>query len=321
MATTVWKGHLTFGLVSVPVRLLRAARAERVSLRQLYRPAKPSMVFEPPPAASEPQSDSGARRQPERRDPEPLPELPAPEPEVAPVRRTYQSADAGEDTPIASSELVKGYEYEKGQYVVVDEQDFRSIAPQTSTEMQIVEFVRFNEIDPVYLETSYYLVPDGPAEKPYALLLEAMRKTGYAAIGDLTMHRRDNVVIVRPGKTGLIAHTMYYPDEVRSIQEFRTDTGLVAPKELSLATSLIEALAQPFDPTQFKNNFRERLEQLIDSRIEGKQVAHAVTRTAAATKVVDIMEALKRSLAEAKATRKPVAGEQLPSKRKAARGR
>lgn len=215
------------------------------------------------------------------------------------MRRVFQSADsADEDQTIEPTDLVKGYEYEKGQYVVLEEQELRSLVPQTSTEMQIVEFVRFHEIDPVYLETSYYLAPDDSAERAYALLFEGMRESGYAAIGQLTMHRRDHVVIVRPGKSGLIAHTMFYPDEVRSTQEFRTDTSLVAAKELELAKSLIEALAQPFDPARFKNTFRERLEQLIQSRIEGQQISRIEPHAPA--KVVDIMDALKRSLAQAK---------------------
>jgi len=237
------------------------------------------------------------------------------EPEVAPVRRIYQAANAdAEAEPIDKADLVKGYEYTKGQYVALDEQDLRQLAPPTATEMQIVEFVRFAEIDPVYLETSYYLLPDESGEKAYALLFDSMRSTGFAAIGHLTMHRRDHVIILRTGKSGLIAHTMYYPDEVRSTEEFRTDTKLVATKESELAKSLIQALAKPFDPAQFKNAFRERLQQLIESKIEGREVAHI--EPAKETRVVDIMEALKRSLEEAKAaSRKPAAAEPSGKKR------
>jgi DNA end-binding protein Ku len=235
--------------------------------------------------------------------------------QVAPVKRVFQSV---EDQQTASAnDLVKGYEYEKGQYVVLEDQDLRDLAPQTSTELQIVEFVRFSQVDPVYLETSYYVVPEENSEKAYALLLEAMRQSGYAAIGQLTMHRRDHVIIVRPGKSGLIGHTMFYPDEVRAQEEFRTNTSLVAPKELDLAKTLINALAQEFEPTRFKNTFRERLQQLIQLRIAGRQVARV--EPAAPDKVVDIMEALKRSLVQAKSAsktsgsqseRKPAAAEQ-----------
>jgi DNA end-binding protein Ku len=249
------------------------------------------------------------------REAEPKSETPKFESAVAPVRRTYQPANSvAEHEPIEPSDLVKGYEYAKDQYVVLDEEDLRKLAPATDTEMQIVEFVRFAEIDPVYLETSYYLLPDESGEKAYALLFDSMRTTGFAAIGHLTMHRRDHVIIVRTGKAGLIAHTMFYPDEVRSTEEFRTNTSVVAAKESELAKSLIQALAKPFDPAQFKNTFRERLQQLIDSKIEGREVARV--EPAQQAKVVDIMDALKRSLEEAKAaSRKPMGGERPEKKR------
>ena len=325
MASTVWKGHLTFGLVSMPVRLVRAARAERVRLRQLYRPpAQAPRAEEAPP--DEALASTGRPPQTRVVPPQELAAKTAqrsmPEPEeasVAPVRRAFQTAADGE--PVSAEDLVKGYEYEKGQYVVLEDQELRTLVPQTSTEIQVAEFVRFQEIDPVYLETSYYVVPDQNAEKAYALLFEAMRETGYAAIGQLTMHRRDHVIILRPGKTGLLGHTMFYPDEVRSTEEFRTDTSLVIAKELDLAKALIQALAQPFEPARFKNAFRERLRELIEARVEGRQTTR--NEPAAPAKVIDIMDALKRSLAqaraqpetsEARAERKPATAERGPAK-------
>ena len=302
MASTVWKGQLTFGLVSMPIRLTRAARPERVKLRQLYRPARgtetpPQMApkilerghpFPPSGARLEPAQYNAAKVVRAAEPPDPVP--------VTPVRRVFQPAD--EDVALGAADLVKGYEYDKDQYVVLEEQDLRQIAPQTSTEMQIVQFVRFAEIDPIYLETSYYLRPDHSAEKPYALLFEAMRQTEYAAIGQFTMHRRDHIVIIRTGKSGLIGHAMFYPDEVRSTEEFRTDTKQATAKELDLAKALIKALAQPFDPAQFKNAFRERLEQLIHSKIQSREITPVAPPTQA--RAVDIMDALKRSLAQAK---------------------
>jgi DNA end-binding protein Ku len=317
MATTVWTGHLTFGLVSMPVRLVRAARAERVKLRQLYRPwaemvqpeeEKPSVGVPRHEARTIPPPQLAAKTAPATDS--------APE-HVAPVRRVFEAAN--ESAPIAPADLVKGYEYEKGQYVVLEQDDLRALAPQTSREIQVVEFVHFAEIDPVYLETSYYIIPDENAEKAYALLLEAMRQTGYAAVGQLTMHRRDHVIILRPGKRGLIGHTMFYPDEVRTTEEFRTDTSLVAEKELGLAKTLIAALARSFDPARFKNSFREQLRELIESRLAGRHVTRIESRELA--KVIDIMDALKRSLAEANAVsqkpdpdRKPAAVEQSRGK-------
>jgi len=327
MASTVWKGHLTFGLVSMPVRLVRATRAERVKLRQLYRPPRAQARAENAASPVERVDRPESRVAP----PAPLaakfasasPPV-AEERPLAPVRRVFQSGD--ENALAAPKDLVKGYEYEKGQYVVLGENELRSLAPQTSSNIEVVEFVRFEEIDPVYLETSYYVIPDENAEKTYALLLEAMRQTGYAALGQLTMHRRDHVLVLRPGKRGLIGHTMYYPDEVRSTEEFRTDTGMVAAKELDLAKALITALAQSFDPARFKNAFRERLSELIESRISGRQITRIEPRAPA--KVIDIMDALKRSLEQAKlvskspeAERKPATGERRRAKDKTQSGR
>jgi DNA end-binding protein Ku len=154
MASTVWKGHLTFGLVSMPVRLIRAARAERIELRQLFRPQKKAPVpketadvtapLEIPRRAARIESPAQLAAKPGRGEPKEVP--------VVPVRRVFQPAD--ENALVESTDLVKGYEYEKGQYVVLEEQDLRTLAPHTSTQLEVVEFVRFQEIDPVYLETS-----------------------------------------------------------------------------------------------------------------------------------------------------------------------
>lgn len=293
MASTVWKGHLTFGLVSIPVRLFKAARAEKISLRQLHRPGRP----EPPAPEIEPEPPQKPRAgraaleiaraaQPE------------PEPEPAPVTRIRQSAFVpGDDTPIPRSELVRGFEYARGQYAVIDEEDIRGITPRTGSEMQIIEFVRFAEIDPVYLETSYYMTPDDAGEKAYALLFEGMRESGYVALARVAMQRREHVMILRPGKSGIITHTMFYPDEVRSVQEFRTDVSLVTAKELALARMLIDTLAAPFEPAKFKDTFRERLRELIDAKVQGKSVAYEEALPSA--RVADIMEALEKSLAAA----------------------
>jgi DNA end-binding protein Ku len=311
MTATVWKGHLTFGLVSIPVRLVRAARAERMKLRQLYRPrtaVAPELNEEQAAAAPPSRAPQGRLGAPEQLAAKTAPSEPAPE-HVAPVRRVFQSGD--ENVDVAPADLVKGYEYDKGRYVVLEEDELRKLSPQTSTEIQVVEFVRFQEIDPVYLESSYYVIPGENAEKSYALLLEAMRQTGYAAIGQLTMHRRDHVIILRPGKRGLIGHTMFYPDEVRASEEFRTDTSLVAAKELDLAKALVAALAQPFDPARFKNVFRERLQELIESRIAGREIVPV--EPPAPGKVIDIMDALKRSLAQAKALPQTPSSERKPA--------
>jgi DNA end-binding protein Ku len=255
MASSVWKGHLTFGLVSFPVRLTVAARTETISFNQLHR------------------TDHSRVKQ-----------------------VLFCQA---EDKPVPRNELVKGYEYEKDKYVIVDEEEIKKIAPRTAKVMEILEFVKVEEIDPVFLETSYYLHPEEAGEKPYTLLLEAMRRTGYAAVAKLTMHNREHIVLVRPGRYGLILHTMYYRDEVRATEEFRADPSKVKDKEVELATMLIESLAAPFEPEKYKDTYRENLRALIEAKIRGAEVVEAPAAEKLAP-VVDIMEALKASLQQLK---------------------
>ena len=276
MASTVWKGHLTFGLVSFPVKLYSAARSESISFNQLHK-------------------TDGSR-----------------------VRQVLYCA--AEDKPIPRTEIVKGYEYEKDRYVVIDDEDIKKVAPQTAKVMEIQEFVKADEVDPIYLETSYYMAPDEAGEKPYALLFDALKKSGYVGIAKVTMHNREHVVILRPGANGVLLHTMYYNHEIRKVDEFRTDLSLVKEKELALAQSLVEALAAEFEPEKYKDTYRENLLQMIEAKKEGREVV--ATPEPRQEKVVDILEALKASLAVAK---KPAASastvksidEAKPSKRRA----
>jgi DNA end-binding protein Ku len=260
MASTVWKGHLTFGLVSLPVKLYSAARGETVSFNQLHK------------------TDNSRIKQ-----------------------VTYCQA---ENKPIERSEIVKGYEYEKDRYVVIEDEEIKKVAPKTAKTMEILEFVKSSQVDPVYLESSYYLAPDEAGEKPYALLFEALRKTGYVGLAKVAMHNREHIVILRPGERGILMHTMYYADEIRKVEEFRTDTSLIKEKELDLATSLVESLAAEFAPEKYKDTYRENLLGMIRAKVEGQEVVE--TPAPQMAPVIDIMEALKRSLEVAK---KPVQSE------------
>jgi len=257
MATTVWRGHLTFGLVSLPVHLYSAARGETVSFNLLHA------------------KDHSRIKQ-----------------------ITYCQV---EDQPVPRSELVKGYEYEKDHYVVIEEEDIKKVAPKTAKVMEILEFVKGDAVDPIYLESSYYMAPGEGGEKPYALLFEAMRQAGYYALAKIAMHNREHIVILRPGQKGILLHTMYYQDEVRQVDEFRTNTDLVKPAELAMANMLIETLKADFEPAKYHDTYRDNLMQMIEAKKAGQMVVEAPEPHVAP--VIDIMEALKRSLAE---KRKPV---------------
>jgi DNA end-binding protein Ku len=277
MASTVWKGHLSFGLVSFPVKLYSAARGETVHFNQLHKA-------------------DGSR-----------------------VRQVLYCA--AEDKPIPRDEIVKGYEYEKDRYVVIDDADIKKVAPSTAKVMEILEFVKASDIDPIYLETSYYMAPEEAGEKPYALLFDALQTSGYAGIAKLAMHNREHIVVLRPGDKGVLLHTMYYSNEIRQVDEFRTDLTLVKEKELALAMSLVEALVADFEPEKYTDTYRDNILQMVEAKKHGEVVVEAPTPHR--EKVVDIMDALKASLA---AVKKPAASERTletvkqtaePRKRKA----
>lgn len=252
MASTVWSGHLTFGLVSLPVQLVTAARRKSVDLDLLH------------------EADHSRVRQ-----------------------VLYCKA---EDKPLERREIVKGFQYEKDRYVVLDPKELKKIKPKSAKVMEILEFVNSEDVDPIYFDTSYYLLPEEGGEKPYTLLFIAMHNTKYFALAKVTMHEREYAVVIRCGARGLIVHTMFYADELREEQAFRTEPGAVAQKELTLAKALIENLASPFEPKKYKDSYRTQLEQLIQARIKGKKFVSAPAAHAAP--VTDIMEALQKSLSQ-----------------------
>ena len=313
MPSIVWKGQLTFGLISIPVKLYRAARRERVRLHYVHRTA-PETDMEEAEAEAPPMPSNVAafprpgalRREPVVEEPEPddLPEAPPPE-----VSRVRQSLVAGpEERPISRSELSRGYEVEKDRYVVFEPQELRGLQRRTSSTMDIVRSVLLSGIDPIFFETSYYLAPDKGGDKPYAILFAALKATGHVALARVGMHGREHVIIVRPGRHGMIAHTMFYVDEVRFENETHADVSLAGDKELDLAKTFLKAMEAPFAPEEFKNEYRAELESMIAKKTASLGPAPAMPLPAAAAPpAVDILEALRQSIAMAK---KPVASEQ-----------
>lgn len=250
MAATVWKGYISFGLVSIPVRLYTGARGKTVAFHLLHK------------------TDNSRVRE-------------------------VMYCDA-EDKPVKRSDLVKGYEYTKGRYVVVTPEEIKSVTPKTATVMEILQFVKGEQIDPIYFESSYYVAPESNGEKPYALLLEALRQTGYDALASITMHGREHIVILRPSERGIMLHTMYYADEIRDVAEFEPHRNLVKENELKLAKALVQSLVDDFRPAKYKDTYRENLEKLIAAKAKGKEIKPVPE--AKPSKVVDIMEALRQSL-------------------------
>ncbi len=325
MAATVWKGHLGFGLISIPVRLWRAARPERVNLRQLARASAPepeqpygANVIELPvqggARAPQPVSQPETGRQaPGPRGPSRY--VPPPQESPPPVARVHHEVvtEAGGER-IPPAEVVKGYEVSPNEWVLLDNADLKQVAAETSKTIDIREFVPFEEIDPVYLETSYWVSPERQGERAYALLYRALLDARRAAIGEVAMHGREHVLVIRAGRKGLVAHTMFYENEVRRDQEYAADLDSVQPRELELARLFIESLEAPFAPERYSDRYRERLEALIAAKAAGRAVSsEAAPEAIPESPKDDLVAALEKSLAAmnklpaAKPERKPAA--------------
>jgi DNA end-binding protein Ku len=315
MAATIWKGHLTFGLVSIPIKLHRAARAEKVSFRHVYRRNEETRAPEPE-VEPDPAPRTRGKLLPIRQSAP----MAAPPPPVETVERVRQVALPQEnDEPLEQREIVKGYEYEKDRYVLIDAEELKRLQPETAREMQLREFVRLEEIDPVYFESSYYAWPDRGGEKPYALLVEALRRSGYVGVAEVAMQRREHVVIVRPGHSGLVLHTMFYTAEIHAEDEYRSDTTAVSDRELEMAQLLIGNLAAPFEPEKYRDRYKERVEELIEAKLAGREIAQTSGAPAGKAPVTDMMEALRLSLeATGGVEKKPAASDKRKPRAKRA---
>ncbi len=251
MATSVWKGFLSFGLISIPIRLFSAARGERIGLNQLHKECHSRIRM--------PLFCPTCNRQVER------------------------------------SEIVKGYEYEKDQYVLFNEEELDKIEPESARTMEILEFVKLDEVDPLYFDASYYVTPEDEGRKAYELLLEALKDSGYCAIAKLSMHQREHIVIIRPHGEGLSLHTMFYQSEIREVSEFGQKSNLTLKEaEKKLAAQLVESLAAKFEPEKYRDEYQVSMRAMITAKQEGKEIAE-VTHAKRAP-VIDLMDALKKSL-------------------------
>ena len=253
MAATVWKGYLTFGLISVPIRLYAAARREHVSFHQVHK--------------------------------------------VCGTRIRQQLYCPHCERVVERNEIVKGYEEAPDTFIEVDPEELEKIAPPSEHNMEILQFVRLNEVDPIYFDASYYAVPEEPGRKAYDLLVRTLQQANYAALAKLAMHQHEYVVLVRPRDNGLTLHTIYYPNELHQVAEYGQPGQMeVRPQEVELAQRLVENLAAPFEPEKFHDEYQKKVLELVESKREGKPLHAAQPKKLAP--VVDLMEALQRSLAE-----------------------
>jgi len=259
MASSTWKGFITFGLLSIPIRLYAAARASRMQLHQLHSVCHTRLR----------------------------------QPLFCPTCNKI----------VDRSEVVKGYEYEDGKYVLIDPAEIKKIEPQSARSMEILAFVKESEIDPLFFDSSFFVVPEDAGRKAYQLLLRTLESTQRVGIAKVAMHQREYTVFIRPYDHGLTLHTMYFANEVREAPGYgKTEDIKLKPQEIKLAEQLVENLSEEFNLKKYHDEFQDRLKELIASKQEGREVA-AVPQPHRAP-VIDMMEALKKSLAASGASRK-----------------
>jgi DNA end-binding protein Ku len=255
MASSTWKGAISFGLLTIPIRLYPAARSERTYLHQLHNKCHTRLK----------------------------------QPLFCPTCNRIVGRD----------EVVKGYEYEEGQYVLVDKDDLQKITPKSGKSMEILAFVKESQIDPIYFDASYVALPEKDAEKPYQVLLKALEDTDRVGIAQVTMHQREYTVFIRPRNNGITVHTMYFQNEIREVPGYgeKPKDLHLKPQEIKLAEQLIESLSEDFKPAQYHDTFQDELRALVQAKQKGKTFSEKAAPPRA--KVIDMMDALKKSLQEA----------------------
>ena len=212
-------------------------------------------------------------------------------------RVRYRKVAEGTDDEVTMDRIVKGYELQPGQYVLIEPEDLAKLAPEKTGTVEIHDFVDISEIDPIYFDTTYYVAPEKGADKPYRLLRDAMAQSGRVAIAEFVMRSRQYLAAVRATDDALVLTTLHFADEIRDV----SSTLPEAPKseafkgrELDLAKSLIEQMTVPWTPDQYKDTYRDRVEELVKAKAEGTELT--VTTEVPKAPVLDLMEALRRSV-------------------------
>jgi DNA end-binding protein Ku len=256
---SIWKGAISFGLVSIPVRLYSATEEKDISFRQVHR-------------------DDGGR-----------------------IRYKRVCSVDGEE--VAYADIAKGYELSDGEMVVLDDEDFANLPISSSRAVEVLSFVPAEQVDQVQLGKPYYCDPTGADAKPYVLLRDSLEGADKVAIVKVALRQRERLAMLRSREGVLVLQTLLWPDEVREPKfDFLDQDVTVRPQELQMAESYIAALSGDFEPEQYTDNYREALEEVIEAKVAGREVK-APVEAPRSGQVVDLMEALRRSVAEAKSKR------------------
>jgi DNA end-binding protein Ku len=224
---------------------------------------------------------------------------------------------------VEADELVKGWEFTKGQFVMVEDSDFEAVALQRSQSVDIDRFVSLDDVDPLYFDRTYYLSPaDAPAQRrPYVLLLRAMQEANVAAIGKFVLWGKENLCLIRPLGDALALETLFFAEDIRPRAEIDDAVGEteVSDPELDMARQLVSSLVGEFVPEEFENVYRGELRAMLEAKLEGKEIT--LPEPAPAAPVIDLMDALKQSVAQAKKQRAPAkgaSGKKAPARKKRA---
>jgi DNA end-binding protein Ku len=261
MPRSMWKGVVSFGMVSIPIRLYNATESgAKVSFHQLC---------------------------PEHH-----------------TRISYKRWCAEGDHEVAFSDIQRGYEVGKDRYVIIDDKDLDNLPLPTAHAIDISEFVPVEEIEPgLYFDSAYFVEPEELGKKPYHLLREALRATGKMAIAKIALRDKEHLAALHPNGKGIIMNTLHWPDEIRSTEGLKGLEGEVKinPKELEMAKALVESLSDTFDPERYKDEYKEAVMKVVHAKMEGEVIEAPEAPQPA--KVMDLMEALRQSVEQAKKQR------------------
>jgi DNA end-binding protein Ku len=274
---TIWKGAISFGLVTIPVRVYGATEEKSLRFHQLHAP------------------DGGRIR--------------------------YKRVCSIDGEEIDWSEIVKGYEYEKDHYVTLTDEELASLPVSTAKAIEIERFVDADQIDPIFFQKSYYVVPEATGLKAYQLLREAMVDDDKVAIAKVAFREKEHLATLRLRDNIFVLETMYWPDEIRAADfDVLDEQAQVRPQEVRMARSLIESLSSDFEPGEFQDTYRAALEELVAKKVQGEEITYS--EEAEPSKVVDLMEALRASVEAAKADKPKPATRKKPAstRRKKAAG-
>ena len=223
---------------------------------------------------------------------------------LSPVRYKRVAEEDGKE--VAWEDIVKGYEYSKGEFVVLDEEDFAQVRIKSTQTVDIKEFVELEEIDPMFFDQPYFLAPEKAGTKAYGILREALERTNKVGIAKVVIKTREHLAAVKPLGKALVLELMHFADELADPSELSLPANGAGQKELNMAESLVQSMTDKWHPDKFKDEYREALEQLIEQKIKagGKPIAGKKAAAAPATKVVDLVSVLQQSLKQAQAEKK-----------------